>query len=327
MEARAILRPRRVTRASGPAGSAASVVTGRRFGRIDARRALGAVRASSSDVVAGALCGGAWAAAVCRSTLPGVWWVVLGLGVWVGYTVDHLLDAAKPRRADEAPRHRFHRTHRRALLGAVALAVVAIVIVGIGALPAVAVPIGLGLGIAVVVHAWIAQGPRRGAASGVRAAIERVTVVPKEVSAAVVYTAGCWALPAAIASGTHPLRWGTVAALHGLAAVANLAGNSWFDRAADAHGDRRAAAVRFGAARLRRAIRILGGVGAAFGIATALVGVALGDRVLVASGGVAAVLIAFPAIAVSRAERFGRGRYRPWGDALFLATLVPWIVA
>ncbi len=62
----------------------------------------------SIDVVLGALAMGMFAVKWCNASLPGVWWVVLALAVWIIYTADHLVDGMKRKEEATIFRHRLH---------------------------------------------------------------------------------------------------------------------------------------------------------------------------------------------------------------------------
>ncbi len=143
------------------------------------------VRIVSLDVAAAALGGGILAMRVTgASPRPAFYWL-LPAGVWVAYTIDHLLDARRMGPGARTPRHRFHFQHY-ALLWAVVIPVMVICAIGgwIGlswfGLIYAAVMCGL-----VIVHETIVK------LAGNRAS----PLLVKELGVALVFTAGVWGMP------------------------------------------------------------------------------------------------------------------------------------
>jgi hypothetical protein len=69
----------------------------------------------SLDVVLGALVMNAWIAKIFQIRLSWENYAVLGLTVWLIYTLDHLIDSGKLVREAHSPRHRFHQLHSQIL--------------------------------------------------------------------------------------------------------------------------------------------------------------------------------------------------------------------
>jgi len=70
-----------------------------------------ALRLVSLDVVAGAVASGYMASYLCGKAPEPIFLLVLGLAVWLIYTLDHLMDAYRLKEDASTPRHRFHQRH------------------------------------------------------------------------------------------------------------------------------------------------------------------------------------------------------------------------
>lgn len=150
-----------------------------------AERLYSYVRIISVDVAAAALGGGILAARVIGSTPRPCFYWLLPAGVWVAYTIDHLLDAQRMGPNAQTPRHRFHYHHATALWTAVAVMSLACGIGGwIGlswfGLTYAGVMCGL-----VILHETIIK------LTGGRVS----PLLIKELGVAVVFTAGVWGMP------------------------------------------------------------------------------------------------------------------------------------
>jgi hypothetical protein len=150
-----------------------------------AERIYSHFRIVSIDVAAAALGGGVLAARVIGSTpRPAFYWL-LPAGVWVAYTIDHLLDAHRMGPGARTPRHRFHYQHAGLLWLAV---------IFIGAICAIGGWIGLswfGLIYAAIMCALVLCHE-----TIIKLAGNRVSpLLIKELGVAVVFTAGVWGMP------------------------------------------------------------------------------------------------------------------------------------
>jgi len=67
------------------------------------------------DVAIGSMGSSILATKVLHTSLPWVYWIILPLCVWIIYTSDHLLDAAKLKENALMERHAFHFKYRRSL--------------------------------------------------------------------------------------------------------------------------------------------------------------------------------------------------------------------
>jgi len=266
------------------------------------------LRALSLDVVAGAACGGLLAEYVAQAHMRPAWWVALLSAVWAVYTGDHLLDALRTPGPLLTHRHRFHRKHARALGAALVFAIMA----GLAAAITLRPPVQhFGVGLSVAVIAYLASAQRL-----------ILGTLPKEPVAGVLYAAGIWGGPLLV--GAAPSNWPLIAAaLHAIAAIANLTTLGLFELEVDRQQGSRSIALRVGPATARR--WIIGGSATATLLSLALLAAVDGRDVLpfaVLSAQIALqgiLLLAIPWFSTSE-------RYRTWGDSAFLLGALPRLV-
>lgn len=144
------------------------------------------VRLLSLDIVVGAVAGGRLVAYLLQLDRPlWSWYLLLGLSVWLVYTLDHLLDGRRLKENASTPRHQFH--HRYFIPIAVVWAVLAMVCLALAftLLDQEGIVFGLGLGAMVLVHLLI-----------VKLVGEKTSpLLIKEGGVALIYVAGIWGLP------------------------------------------------------------------------------------------------------------------------------------
>ena len=142
--------------------------------------------------------------------------------------------------------------------------------------------------------------------------------LPKEPIAGLLYAAGIWGGP--IVMGQGSAAWLILAAsLHGLAAVLNLTMFGVFEVEADKVEGHRSLARRFGRTATTRAALFAAAAGA---LTAAALAVITGHHALVWS--VLAIQIAAPAaLLLARQWSERDGRYRLWGDSVFLLGAAP----
>jgi hypothetical protein len=157
----------------------------------------------SIDVALGAISGCAFFSAVLETPLRPHAYLSLGLIVWIVYTIDHLLDAARSSTEPSTQRHQFHKRHASPLTAAV---VVAATLVTVEAF-LVRKPVlfaGLGIAALVIVYLWLQASLK----------------FYKEVAGAVLYTAGVVAAPwSLLGRPLHREEWIIVAVYVGTAYV------------------------------------------------------------------------------------------------------------
>ncbi len=150
----------------------------------------------SLDVVLGSVCVGAMAKYISYAPLPAVWWFLLPAGVWLTYTLDHLLDAARVGPSAQTARHRFHALHFRAIKRAF------IVVFAAACIAALFLPVDLwvfGLVMIAVsgLHLWL----NRRIGSTIR------PWLAKELAVAFVYAAGIFGGPFIYGSWDNVSLW------------------------------------------------------------------------------------------------------------------------
>ena len=143
-------------------------------------------RLLSLDIVLGAIGGGRLVAYFLRIEKPlWTWYLLLGLSVWLVYTLDHLLDARRMKETASTPRHQFH--HRYFFPLAVIWAALAMTCLALAftLLDKEGVIFGLVLGSLVLLHLLL-----------VKLVGERTSpFLIKEAGVAVIYVMGIWGLP------------------------------------------------------------------------------------------------------------------------------------
>lgn len=187
----------------------------------------------SLDVAAGAVVGCAFFAHILGVSLLPHAFIVLGLTVWIIYTVDHLIDAHKiSSQGDDAAsteRHRYHQRHFTPLL---LLVIGASFIVGMEVffLRKPVLYAGLGLGLLVIGYMVSHQRLRH----------------TKEFVGALLYTAGVTIAPLSVLPRALGITEWIIITLFASTALANLLLFSWFGLKSDARDDHPSFATRFG---------------------------------------------------------------------------------
>jgi len=150
-----------------------------------AERIYAGVRLVSLDVAAAALGGGILASRVIGSSPRKSFYWLLPAGVWVAYTVDHLLDARRMGPTARTPRHRFHYEHFVSLWVAVILIASICAIGGWIGLSWLGLIYAAAMCALVILHELIVK------LTGNRAS----PLLIKELGVALVFTAGVWGMP------------------------------------------------------------------------------------------------------------------------------------
>jgi len=306
------------------------------------------IRALSLDVAAGALAGGLLACAASAARMPWAWYLALPLSVWLIYTADHLLDARRIGRngAPESFRHRFHYRHFRVLAALWILGAGACGVVVLWGLPRELLIWGGVLGLLAVFHLAFAQWTG-------------FLYFPRELSVALIYTAGVWFGPLVLAGsvggpsdhgagpGPGPTGfgagygpWPLFVALMGLfflAAFSNLIVFSLFEREADEREAPNSLVLRLGEARSIALLWIMAGLaplGALWLALRSVEYVLFGGRAVVdealftgAAGLVLLLAVTLPLYVYQSGERYRvRERYRGLLDGIFLLYALPWLL-
>ncbi|MGE5176173.1 MAG: hypothetical protein ACM3JJ_07320, partial [Hyphomicrobiales bacterium] len=205
-------------------------------------------------MVLGGVAGGALAVWSTGARPPAAWWAILAAAIWVVYTADHLLDAARIGPGATSPRYRFHLRHARSLEAALVLVAAACGVAALVALPRAVFVGGLVLVAFSTVHLVVAQSRAR-------------RWVPKELSVAAVYTAGIWLAPLVLATRRSAwIAW--IAGLHFLGVLLNLGMYAILEEPIDREEDSASVSRTIGAPAVRRivsALTIAGAAAAAIG--------------------------------------------------------------
>jgi 4-hydroxybenzoate polyprenyltransferase len=266
---------------------------------------LARVRFVSLDIVVGVLSAAAFAATAVRVSMPTGWWLVLPLATWVIYSTDHLLDVRHRDRV-ATPHHRFYLRQFRPLLALTAVGTFSTLGLALWLLPVRLLVVGTVIGVAATGYLVLAQTPR-------------FRIVPKEIAAAAIYTAGIWFGPYLSGRPEQPGTW-LLMLVHLLAALANLVAYSLFEGQSDRKGSQRSLVRDWGEI---GAVSVLGAASVS-GTLLAMAGMLVGPARLVPYHAVLLLLVQLP-LAMWYGRRYfaRRQRYRVVGDLAFLAMLAP----
>ena len=282
-----------------------------------AERIYSRFRLVSIDVAAAALGGGIMAMRVIGSSPRISFYWLLPAGVWVAYTIDHLLDAHRMGPTARTPRHRFH--HRHFALLWVAVAVISVICavggwIGLSWFGLTYAAIMCGL---VLVHEII-----------VKLASNRASpLLVKELGVALVFTAGVWGMPwlrHRMDTGRW-LGWPVILMIqYFLLAVVNLIEFSIYESKIDTADGQTSFVRGIGRKRSRWIVAVLLAIQIP---AASVAGIIFPDRIVLIAEAIYLlmaiglwIVLAMPRFA-ARAER-----YRTLGDGVFLLPLVMAIV-
>jgi hypothetical protein len=267
-------------------------------------------QALSLDVVAGVLGAAAFAAVVSGARPPAVWWWLVPACTWTVYSVDHLLDARRIRHRACSFRHRLYQRHATVLAVHTLVVAVAATATALWVLPPRLLVPGLALAVAALAHLGLAQ------AGGHR-------LLPKELSAAGVYTLGIWFAPLMLAPAVDPYVLLLVGS-HFLAALLNLTAFSLFEHAQDVIDGQVSLVRSWGVRHSRRMVALL----TATGVAAVGAVLVLGPGSLALPAVVLLVLLAAPSTMLMHAGYYrANARYRLYGDLAFVLLALPYVVS
>lgn len=149
------------------------------------------LRLVSLDVVAGAVASGYMVAHLCGQVPEPIFLVVLGLAVWLIYTLDHLMDAYRLQGDASTPRHRFHQRYFKLICWIWAILAITCGGLALFLMDETAIWFGLAMGGFTLLHLALVT------LVGDKTSLFLV----KEMGVAFVYSAGIWGLPM-VATGT-----------------------------------------------------------------------------------------------------------------------------
>ena len=278
-------------------------------------RTYATCRSLSLDVALAGLAGGVMAARVLHASPRPAFYVLLPAGVWVAYTLDHLLDARRVGAAAHTPRHRLHHRHARVLWTlSVAIAAVALLLAYTG-LSRTGLLFGVALATLCGLHEALVK------LAGSRAS----PLLIKELGVAVIFTGGTWGLPLMLRFTQPLLRVQPGAAefilltQYLLLALVNLLEFSTYEAAADARDGHTSFVLAVGPAAARRTTAVLLLLQIPLAAAALFLAAARSIRpesIFAAMSAMLAVVLLHPA-ALRKGER-----YRTIGDGAFLLPLL-----
>ncbi len=138
----------------------------------------------SIDVVIGAIAMGMLAVRWNHSKLPGIWWLILSLAVWIIYTSDHLIDSLKKKQQALNYRHRIHFLLKNYLITITIFLIVITILLSVIYLEKKIVIAGVILGSIVMLYLL-----------AVLIGQKYFTYFFKEIFIATIYVAGIWLAP------------------------------------------------------------------------------------------------------------------------------------
>ncbi|MDX2286920.1 MAG: hypothetical protein NW241_22335 [Bacteroidia bacterium] len=268
----------------------------------------------SIDVMLGALASGAMAARLMGQEMPRVWWIALPLSVWVVYTTDHLLDARRLQHRAHSARHLFHHQYHYAIAVAWAGALMICITWAPWQAPQELLLLGMGMGMLVLLHLGIVSWAKGRARWWLQ----------KELGVGLIYSAGVWGGPLALADGPAGAAvWLAAAQFFGLAMI-NLLVFSIYEESLDAQDGQTSFVRAVGKAFARRLAGLIALLVAAGGwLALRQDAAPFMARVQAVY---AAMLLLLVWIAADEPRFAPQERYRLWGDLVFLfPALAVWI--
>ncbi len=263
----------------------------------------------SLDVVLGA-CVMCYFFAFYLDVYPNIYnYLSLGLTVWLIYTLDHLLDAAKVKHEAHTARHRFHQDHARVIWVFWMLAG----ILGIGNsfffLEERTLYYGIGLSVLVSFHFLLTQIER----------LKNALLLQKETRIALMYSLGVALAPYSLQHSTWSWEDATLLLQLGLVAWVNLLIISCYERDIDRQDGHVSMARRMEKAALERLMQGLMG-GQWF---MALIACCLGSaRMRLLSLILALMMFTLALVQSQRAYFRPHERYRAWADGVFFFPIV-----
>ena len=194
----------------------------------------------SIDVAVGAVCSSVWFAVFIGVKPGGIAFAVLGLTVWVIYTLDHLMDARTLKSPANAKRYQFHQQHF-SIIGVVWMLAIVCDGVLVFFMREEILYDGLWLSALVIIYFLF----------------HRYVGFLKEFTIAVLYTVGVL-LPTLSLQGAPPVasEWVVISSFL-LTALTNILMFSWFDHDADIGDGQQSFAIFFGLRHTQRFVNIL----------------------------------------------------------------------
>lgn len=268
------------------------------------------LRALSLDVVLGGLAVGSLACRHFEVTLPLAWWLVLALSIWIVYSLDRLLDAARLHGRASTFRHRFHYRHFYKISLAVAIATGIAFYLSLLYLNRHIWLGGIGLVIFCAFYLALAQW--------------RLAGIPREPLVAIGYTGGILLGP--VLSTTRSLAWhdSTFIILIFLAALLNLLVFAHFEKGIDQRDSQTSLALMLSGKTFHYLILLVLLLEALCLLVFIYLQVDLDWAVIVILG----IVAPFPILVLKLKNIFAlRERYRIYCDSIFSLCFLPALIS
>ncbi len=261
----------------------------------------------SIDVAFGAAAGAFLVSQVLSIQLPFIIYFSLTMAVWLIYTIDHLMDAAKMQQKAITPRHVFHQKYYKELLW---IWLTLFLITGclcLAYLPITTIKLGLIAAMLVVAHLVLVN------LLGTKISI----LVQKELGVAITYSTGVVVGPLSMMKAIPHYLWWVLAQLF-LYAFINLLEFSYFEKEVDKKQGQTSIARSIGTQPLEIIIYTMLGVG--LFINTYCL-VYFPSRIVVQL--VLFLMFGVLTLVFIKKSTFAHNeRYRTWGDVVFLFPII-----
>ncbi|MEZ4826748.1 MAG: hypothetical protein R3C61_10725 [Bacteroidia bacterium] len=265
----------------------------------------------SLDVVVGAVTSGGMVARLLDVEMPWIWWIALPVSVWVIYTADHLLDAWRLGESAHTERHLFHHHHFRAIATIWLILLLFCLFILPFLIPLPLLWFGMGMGGLVLIHLGLVQWV------GAKTSL----LLHKELGVASIYAGGVWGGPVAMAWDHLEQIPFSLFAQFFLLALINLLIFSLYEMETDTRDGHTSFVRAIGAQKAMRLIWALGLLVVLAGVFGWETGTFHYGKTQVIYGIMLTILL----MLAIRQETFRPGdKYRAWGDAVFLLTLMGW---
>lgn len=261
----------------------------------------------SIDVAFGAAAGAFLVCKVLAIQLPSIIYFSLTMAVWLIYTIDHLMDAAKMQQKAITPRHVFHQKYYKELLCIWLVLFVVTGFLSLAYLPIQTIKFGMIATILVVVHLVLVN------MLGTKISI----LVQKELGVAIIYSVGVVVGPLSMMNTMPKYLWWVMGQLF-LYAFINLLEFSYFERDVDKKQDQTSIARSLGTQQLEIIIYIMLAVGALVNFYCLAYFTSMVVIQLVLSTMYGVLTLVFIKKQIFAANE----RYRTWGDGVFLFPVV-----
>ena len=261
----------------------------------------------SIDVAFGAAAGAFLVSQVLSIQLPFIIYFSLTMAVWLIYTIDHLMDAAKMQQKAITPRHVFHQKYYKELLWIWLVLFVITGFLSLAYLPTPTIKLGLVAAMLVVAHLVLVN------LLGTKISI----LVQKELGVAITYSTGVVVGPLSMMNAIPHYLWWVLAQLF-LYAFINLLEFSYFEKEVDKQQGQTSIARSIGTQPLEIIIYCMLGVGLLINIYCLVYFPSMVVIQLVMSLMFGVLTLVF----IKKSTFATHERYRTWGDAVFLFPII-----